>query len=169
MPITDIDYVRRDVPRTLPVKLHDRELLEIARAKAKKERHVAKKRADMQAESKKRKAEIESEQKQVEAMAVELDTGAQLREVLTEEIWRDGMVHAIRLDTMETFEKRSPTISEQQRRLPVQPNGNGKTGTLPLLDQARAKQTDTDEDEGVDDDASPDSNVKKRRGKKGKG
>jgi hypothetical protein len=115
----DIDIIRPDIPRTLPVVLDDVEMLEIARAKAKKEQSIDKLRLELATVVKQKKAAIDDQVKLVSTMTEELATGKQLRQVLTDEIWKNGMVHTIRKDTWETVEKRPPTMMEQQRKLPA--------------------------------------------------
>lgn len=160
---TTEDYVRRNIPRTLPVQLDDEETLEIARAKSKKEIAIAKMKADLENETHRRKAAIKEQIDLVETMTTEVATGKQLREVKTDELWVSGQIHVIRQDTGDVVEKRSPTMLEQQRRIPVASNAD-PFAAKSVLDQAKQKQAasadETEDDEEDEDDG--DSTASKR-------
>jgi hypothetical protein len=118
IPYTENDIIKSEVPRTLPVELDDVEMLEIARAKAKKEQSVGKLKIELAGFVKQKKSAIDEQEKLIATMTDELASGKQMRQVLTDEVWHKGMVHTIRLDTGEVVEKRPPTMLEQQRKIP---------------------------------------------------
>jgi hypothetical protein len=121
----DTDIIRADVPRTLPVELDNDEMLAIARDKAKKEQSIERLQRELAEVVKQKKSAIDEQARLVRTMGEELATGKQLRQVMTDEIWKSGMVHTIRKDTWETVEKRPPTMMEQQRKLPVADSSHG--------------------------------------------
>ncbi len=150
----DLDTVRRNVKRMLPCELEDHEMLEIARAKSKKESIISELQADLVDERKRRQSQIDEVEKEVVQMGYELITGKQQRPVLVNEVFRAGMVHVIRQDTYDEVEKRPATASEAQRFLPaVEGSGGG------VLDDARAAQA------GSHGEGEAPANGKPRKGK----
>jgi hypothetical protein len=162
------DIIRNDVPRTLPVELDDNEMLEIARAKAKKELAIEKLDADLKATTKAKRAIIEEQVKLVATMTEELATGKQMRQVLTDEVMHKGMVHTIRQDTFEVVEKRQPTLMERQRDLPNTTASTSEASAFNAdgsFNEAAAATIEEDGDPTASKRAKPPSKPKKSGGK----
>lgn len=179
------DVVRRGLPRELPCKLEDDELLRIARTRTNKEAERDQLMSDMKDEIDRRKAQIKELEDEIGKMGRELRTGEQERTVKCNEVFRKhedgtGWIYVIRLDTYREVERRPATAHETQRYLPSMDGAAGGG----LLQQAaaaqRSAQPETGPDDGQEDvpgdDHSEDGDVdvddedkpKKRGGKKGR-
>jgi hypothetical protein len=140
---TDDEVLRRNVKRTLPCKLTEREFVEIARARATKEAELAQLEADLAKESKRRKDQISELEDEIRGMGRELHTGEQDRTVPCNEVFRrsddgTGWVHTLRLDTFaEVGAPRPASPAEMQRHLPSDELASPPRN---VLDKARTAQ-----------------------------
>lgn len=183
-PNLTIEVVKRAVPRLLPCKLSDEEMLRIARTRTEKEAQRDQLVSDADLDAKKRKAQIKEYDDEILVMRRELHTGSQDRTIKTDEVFEKDdkgncWIVVYRNDTgLPTGERWPASAAEMQRHLP---SGDG-TGSL--LDQAtkvqRSAQAEADaavptaapadEDIPDDDDADGEGDADKpRRGGKRKG
>jgi hypothetical protein len=178
-PNQTIEVVKRAVPRVLPCKLTDEDMLRISRTRVAREAERDQLVADAELDAKKRKAQIKEYDDEINVMRRELHSGQQDRTIKTNEVFeKDDLgncwIVVYRLDTGEpTGERWPPSPAEMQRYLPALEGGGG------LLEQAarvqRSAQTETPDaeaptdlpDEGEDDDDASDTK-KSRKGRKAK-
>jgi hypothetical protein len=179
-PNQTIEIVKRAVPRLLPCKLTDEDMLRISRTRVAREAERDQLAADADLDAKKRKAQIKEYDDEINAMRRELHSGFQDRTIKTNEAFeKDAQGNCwmvvYRLDTSEpTGERWPPSPAEMQRYLPALEGGGG------LLEQAaraqRSAQPETapaevptdlpDEDDADGDDS--DDDKKPRKGRKAK-
>lgn len=154
-PSSHQDIVRRAVPRRLPCKLSDEEMLRIARTRVGKEAERDQLVADAKLDADKRKEQIKEYDDEILVMRRELHTGLQDRTIKTNEVFEPdgkggGFVVVYRLDTgAPTGERWPASPSELQRYLP------SADGTGSILDQAAAVQKKTKRSAQDSSDAAP--------------
>ena len=150
-PNQTIEIVKRAVPRLLPCKLTDEDLLRIARMRTAKEAEHDQLVADADIDAKKRKAQIKEYADEILAMRRELHSGYQDRTIKTNEVFEKDdkgncWIAVYRLDTGEpTGERWPPSAAEMQRYLPALETGG-------ILEQATKVQRSAQ-------DATPDAEV----------
>jgi hypothetical protein len=154
------DIMRRGIKRTLPCKLTDAELLQIALQRVDKEALRDQIEEDFDRIKSKHKAQLEEIDGEIGTMRKELHTGEQDRTVLCCEVFRrdaagSGFVVTLRMDTIPPLqvEMRPATPTEAQRYLPGV-EGFAVDRGAPLLDQAAAAQGGNGA--GVPEDGVPD-------------
>lgn len=157
---------RRITP--LPVELTQDDFVEIARAKARKEKLIAQLETDKSDSSKAYDKRIKEAEKDVERMGEELDSGKREMPIEVIEIFaksvdgsRPAMIETIRTDNGKVVDRRAPTLGEMQRHLPhvdQRPGGPSVLGDMSptdVMDEAAAAARD-EEDEESGEPFSPD-------------
>lgn len=163
------DVIRAGIKRELPVRLGDRELLEIAIAKASAEAELDEHNANL-ADMKREQAKIgEDIEKRIATMGAELRQRQQRRVVICYERWNAGLVEVVRQDLdprnpESVVERRAANLAEAQRAIPdpeaARPDDD-------VLTAAAKMQRDAGVAENEDGDiVAPDGDGRKRGGRR---
>lgn len=146
------DIVKDNITRELACELNDRDVLTIARAKAKAEAELEELQEEIDDERTAQKARLEAVEKRIEIMGAEIRTGEQRRPVPCYERFVSGMIEVVRKDTSEVIDRRAASLVEAQK---VMPMTDAPADDASTLEQAAHKQRGfaEDDDEEADDGA----------------
>jgi hypothetical protein len=179
-PNQTIEIVKRAVPRVLPCKLTDEDMLRISRTRVAREAERDQLVADAELDAKKRKAQIKEYDDEINVMRRELHSGQQDRTIKTNEVFeKDDLgncwIVVYRLDSGEpTGERWPPSPAEMQRYLPALETGGILEQATKAQRSAQAETPDaeapTDLPAGDDDLPNEDEgdDEPKKSGKRGK-
>jgi len=146
------DIVKDNITRELACELNDRDVLTIARAKAKAEAELEELQEEIDDERTAQKARLEAVEKRIEIMGAEIRTGEQRRPVPCYERFVKGMIEVVRKDTSEVIDRRAASLVEAQKVMPMTEEPPADDAST--LDQAAHKQRGfaEDDEDPVDED-----------------
>lgn len=158
------DIVKDNITRELACELDDRDVLTIARAKAKAEAELEELQEEIDDERTVQKARLEAVEKRIEIMGAEIRTGEQRRPVPCYERFVSGMIEVVRKDTNEVIDRRAASLVEAQK---VMPMTDAPADDASTLEQAAHKQRGfAEDDDESDPDDSAEAPAKKPRARK---